>query len=370
MRTESSEKLRYENKAVRSYMIDMLIMLTATAVVAIYTYGARSAQIIILSVISSIAAEIISYAVFMRRKPTRIADLSTVFTGLAIALAMPSSSPLWLAPLGSVVAICIAKLPFGNAKSGIFVPAAVGIAFLVISYPDLVFTYPSVSLGSLDAPTFSDGFVQGTSLAQMLTHSKSIGTNVLNVMDVFVGRVSGPMGASCFILMLATFIYMLIRRQPGFITTASFIAACSVMAVLFPRVLTGRVYSLLMELSAGLLLYSAVFFISDPTTSPKNQLGRVLYGACAGFATMLFRYFGAFEEGVCFVIIIMNAFSDLFEKCGLLLSGKVQKKSGNSSKNNTNKNNTNRKKETTHKKKRSLKADSTNSNEGGILDHE
>ena len=365
MRTESPEKLKYENKAVRSYMIDMLIMLTVTAVVAIYTYGARSAQIIILSVVSAIAAEIIAYTVFMRRKPTRLADLSTLFTGLAIALAMPSSSPLWLAPLGSAFAICVAKLPFGNTKSGVFVPAAVGIAFLAISYPDLVFTYPSVSLGSLDAPTFGDGFVQGTSLAQMLTQSKSIGTNVLNVMDVFVGRVSGPMGASCFILMLATFVYMLIRRQPGVITTASFIAACSVMAVLFPRILTGRIYSLLMELSAGLLLYSAVFFISDPATSPKNQLGRVLYGACAGFATMLFRYFGAFEEGVCFVIIIMNAFSDLFEKWGLLLSGKVQKKSANTAKNATNK-----QKETTRRKRRSLKTDGANSNEGGILDHE
>ncbi len=353
--TVSAEKLNSENRVVRSYMIDMLIMLSVTAVVAVYTYGIRAAESIILSVLAALATEILGYTLFMKKRPERIMDLSAVFTGIAVALVLPSTAPLWMAPAGSAFAIAVAKLPFGNAVSTPFVPAAVGIAFLTISYPDLMFTYPSLAVGSFDTVSFGEGFVPGTSLAQMLSQSKSIGTNILHVMDVFVGRVPGPMGASCLVLMIGTFFYMLIRRQPGFITTASFIAACSLMAVLFPRVLTGRTYSLLMELSAGFILFAAVFFISDPITSPQNQLGRVLYGAAAGILAMLFRYFGTYEEGVCFVVIIMNALSDVFDDLGIKLSGRNSQKKKVPNK---------RQEKPVARRRQSTSA------EGGILDHE
>lgn len=320
MASVKSEKITAENKVIRSYMIDMIIMLSVTVVVAVYTYGIRALESTLLSVFAAVATEAVSYLLFMHKKPERLTDLSAIFTGMAIALALPSSAPLFMAPLGSIVAIAVAKIPFGNAKSVPFVPAAVGLAFLTICYPDVVFKYPSLSVGDLGVSSMSEEFIQGTSLAHMLSQSKSIGTGVLYALDVFVGRVPGPMGASCLILMLGILVYMIIRRQPGLITTVSFIAACGVMAVLFPRVLTGRTYSLLMELSSGLLLYSAVFFISDPVTSPKNQVGKVLYGAVAGIITMLLRYFGAFEESVCFVVIMMNSVSTAFDKLGVRLS--------------------------------------------------
>lgn len=359
MRTENPEKLNNENRAVRSYMIDMVIMLAIVAVVTVYTYGTRAIQILLLTLAATLLTEAIGYTVFMRKKPERLLDLSAVFTALAIALAVPSSSPLWMAPLGGVFAVAVAKLPFGNATTTPFVPAAAGIAFLSVSYPELMFTYPSLSIGSLESVTNGDGFVSGTSLAMMLEQSKSIGTTVLNVLDVFVGRIPGPMGASCFILMLGTFVYMFIRRHPGFITTASFIAACSVMSVLFPRVLTGRTYSLLMELSAGLLFFAAVFFISDPVTSPKNQLGKVLYGLAAGVTTMLFRYFGDMESSVCFVVLIANAVSPLFDTWGQRLGDLIQQKSkvGFDKLNKTEKVNR-------------FRVQDENSDEGGILDHE
>ncbi|NLL62896.1 MAG: RnfABCDGE type electron transport complex subunit D [Ruminococcaceae bacterium] len=324
MKKTSPEKLKSENSAVRSYMIDMIIMLLVISVVSIYTYGLRAAESIILSVLAAVAVEVISYTVFLRKNPERISDLSAVFTGLVIALALPSSAPLWLAPLGSVFAIAIAKIPFGNAITVPFVPAAVGLSFLTISYPEYVFTYPSLSIGSLSTAVTEPGFVAGTSLANMLSQSKSIGTNILNILDVFVGRVPGPIGASCFILMLGTLVYMIIRRQPGVITTVSFLAACSFMAVLFPRILTGRTYSLFMELSAGLLFFAAVFFVSDPATSPKSQIGKVLYGLTAGVITMLLRYFGTFEEGVCFAVLVVNALSAQFDDLGAKVMSKFQ----------------------------------------------
>lgn len=353
MKKANSEQLNMQNKAVRSFMTDMLIMLTVISVVAVYTYGSRALWMIILSVLAAVATELLGYVLFLRRNPERITDLSAVFTGMAIALSVSSAAPLWLAPVGAAFAIAVAKLPFGNANTTPFVPAAVGISFLSVSFKDLMFTYPSLSIGSLAASSTSDGFVQGTSLAEMLMQSKSIGTNILNVIDVLVGRVPGPMGASCLVLMLATFIYMIIRKHPGAMTTASFIAVCCVMAVIFPRILTGRTYSLLMELSSGTLLFSAVFFISDPATSPKSQLGKVLYGLCAGVIAMLIRYFGALEDGACFAILIMNALSSEFDGLAQKMSQKKPSK---------------KVKETAKAVVSEGPVDT--SSEGGILDHE
>ena len=84
---------------VRSFMMDMIIMLLAVSVVAVYTYGIRALWSIILSVAAAILTEVIGYVIFMKKNPIRLADLSAIFTGLAVALALPSSAPFWLAPM-------------------------------------------------------------------------------------------------------------------------------------------------------------------------------------------------------------------------------------------------------------------------------
>ena len=317
-------------KNLRSYMIDMLIMLIIISIVAIYTYGFRALICIMLSIIAAIVVETIGYIAFMKRNPERLADLSAIFTGFVVALALPSTAPLWLAPLASALAIAIGKLPFGNASSTPFIPAAVGLGLVTLSHPALVYTYPDLSIGDLSVPMTSDEFIAGTSLAQMLQQSTSIGTNILNVIDVFVGRVTGPMGASCTIILVGALIYIIIRKQPGVAAALSFVITCAVFAFLFPRIWTGRMYSVIMELSAGLLLYSAIFFVADPITGPNTTGGRIFYGFFGGLLTMILRRVGTYEESIIFVLLLMNATSDIYdaipEKIAPLIKSKKSSK--------------------------------------------
>ena len=300
-------------------MIDMIIMLLCVTVVSVYTFGIRVIWSVLLSIITAIFVEIISYLIFMNKNPTKLADLSTIATGMLVALALPSTAPLWLAPLGSAVAIAVAKVPFGHAGTTPFVPAAVGIGFITLSY-DSVFTYPDIAL------KLSTG---GVSVAQMLVQGKSIGTNVLQVLDLFVGRVPGPMGATCLLVLIGCLLFLTIRKYDGAISSFSFVLTCVIFALLFPRVMTGRNYSILMELSAGLLLYSAVFFVSDPVTSPTTKRGKILYGIFGGLLTMILRRVGSYEEPVIFAVLIMNAMSGAFdslgEQLGLLFKSKKNK---------------------------------------------
>ncbi len=368
MKEQDTIKTTQENKQIRSYMIDMLIMLTAVTVVAVYHNGFRALLMIALSILMAVACEA-SVDLIRKRKPERLSDLSAVFTGAAIALMLPASAPMWLAPLGSAFAILVVKLPFGNAKTSLFVPAAAGFAFLSLTYKKLVFTYPSVSFDMNNVAMTDSDFVAGSSTAYMLSQRTSIGTSVLDVLNLFVGKVPGPMGTTCLFVMIGLFIYMLIRHSSEWITSASFIAACSILAVLFPRVLTGRSISLVMELSAGMLFFAAIFFISDPATSPKEQMSRVLYGLAAGILTMIFRYFGAFEEGVCFVVIIMNALSTYFETLGQKLNNAISAKNDGKKSTNTSSNDKSGKKpkdkKVKQKKTKNRKSNKTPKSEGG-----
>lgn len=56
-----------------------------------------------------------------------------------------------------------------------------------------------------------------------------------------------------------------------------------------------------------MLVFTALFLLPNPATLPKTHLQRLLYGMAAGGICMLLRYFGAYEEGACFAVLLMNA---------------------------------------------------------------
>lgn len=72
--------------------------------------------------------------------------------------------------------------------------------------------------------------------------------------------------------------------------------------------------SLQFELLSGSLVFCAVFMITEPATSPKTPLGRCMYGFIGGVLTMVFRYFGVHEEGVCFALLLTNALSSVLDR--------------------------------------------------------
>lgn len=51
----------------------------------------------------------------------------------------------------------------------------------------------------------------------------------------------------------------------------------------------------MLEMSAGVLLFSGVFLVTDPVTAPRHWLARILYGALAAVFVMVLRHFGRFE---------------------------------------------------------------------------
>lgn len=53
-------------------------------------------------------------------------------------------------------------------------------------------------------------------------------------------------------------------------------------------------------------MLGAFFMATDYVTSPVSHLGQVIFGVGCGVVTVFIRYFGSYNEGVCYAILIMN----------------------------------------------------------------
>jgi hypothetical protein len=62
----------------------------------------------------------------------------------------------------------------------------------------------------------------------------------------------------------------------------------------------------LYQVLGGGFLFGAVYMITDPVTSPVTKFGRVFYGLLGGALAAMIRFMGAYPEGVCFSILIVN----------------------------------------------------------------
>ena len=294
----------------QSYFGDYLLMLLALCVPAVYYCGRRAVFVLLASVGTAVFCDLTGGLLFYNKILLR--DLCAVFTGTAIALMMPPTVPYYVPALACVFAEFAVKIPFGGSMKTPVVPAAAGFAFACVCFPGEVFSFP------VSGTSATGQFVSGTSLAGMLRKSSSLHLDPVSVSDILTGSVSGPMGTACAVVLLGCVVFLILRRPRAFLSCFGFILACCVSALLFPRVNTGALASLILEICSGSLLFAAVFFVTDPATSPKKPVYALLYGVYSGVLCMLTRYFGIYEEGVCFAVIIANCswpvIQSLFDK--------------------------------------------------------
>ena len=287
--------MKSTEKQTRLFWLDMLAMLALPCVSAWYFYGGQALKLLAVSVLSAVVCELFGCIILKTR--ISVGDLSAVATGLMIALMLPASAPVWLPACGSAFAIVVAKLPFGRVERLPFSPAAAGMAFLTVCFPQLVFAYPKVS------STLSG---TGVSLAAMLAHNTSLSLGSVRAIDMLTGNFPGPMGASCILVLLGSAIYMLIRRTKLFISAAGFLTGGALVALCLPRV-ASLLPSVVMELCAGTMLFAALFLITEPGAQPERPLRQLLFGFFGGALCLIMRRFGAFEESACFAVLLTQA---------------------------------------------------------------
>ena len=292
------------------YVWDVEIALLALLVFSCFAYGLRPALMVLFSVSSALFCELVGNAV-RHQRPT-VFDGSAMVTGTMIGLMMSPMTPYWVPVLASAFAIVVVKIPFGGFGRNVFNPAAAGMALATQCFPTRVFTYPDVTAnGKLPLWTLPETLVTKNSPAADLAAGAA---SDFTFADVMWGELCGPIGATALFVLLAAAAFLFLRRTTSPYITLPYLVVCMLIAAIFPRSTGGVLYNIALEISSGYLLFTGIFLLNDPVTSPRYNPARIVYGVIAAIMVMLLRHTGRFEEGACFAVLLMNAGAPLIDR--------------------------------------------------------
>jgi electron transport complex protein RnfD len=282
----------------RGIMVDVIIALLPAAVGGCFIFGWYGILLILTCVITSVLAEFLCCKIFKR--PNSIGDLSAVVTGLILALNLPPKFPLWMAAIGSVIAIVIVKQLFGGIGHNFANPAITARIALIVSFPAAMSSWvaPFGKSSELISSATTPGEMITITSATPLTET-AMTNDVYTYGELFMGQVPGCLGETFSLLIILGFLYLVIRRVITPVIPVAMVGAvalCSLIAGQDP---------IYMVLSGG-LLFGAVFMATDYVTSPTGWLGQLIYAVGCGLITFVIRYFGSLPEGVSYAILLMN----------------------------------------------------------------
>lgn len=280
----------------RGIMLDVILALFPTVLFSLVLFGPRTIILTVVCAAVCVFSEFICNKIMKR--PISIGDLSAVVTGILLAMNLPPQIPFWIAALGCVIAIVVAKQLFGGIGQNFANPAITARIALTISFPVLMTTWSDP--GAWWLPSV-DVVSSATPLANPSSYSLT---------DLLFGITPGCLGETCALLLLAGGIYLVVRKviSPtiplcfiGVVYILSFIS-CLCDGANFCTALVGALAAIL---SGGLFL-GAIFMATDYSTSPTTFRGKIIFGVGCGLLTFIIRRFGSLNEGVSFAILIMN----------------------------------------------------------------
>ena len=279
-------------------MGDVIISLLPALVMAVVWFGSRALVLTAVCIGTAVLAEWVFRRVMKR--PNTLGDLSAVVTGLILALNLPATLPLWMAAIGSIVAIVVVKQMFGGIGQNFVNPAMTARIILMVSFPTAMarWTAPLASAWSADAVTTA------TPMASLAASSGgNLSADLPSLWQMLVGYHGGSMGEVCALALLVGGVYLIIRRVISPIIPTAYIGTVAVWMLLAGH---GDLRFVAYELLGGGLLLGAFFMATDYATSPITAKGKWIFGIGCGIITSVIRLYGSLPEGVSFSIILMN----------------------------------------------------------------
>ncbi len=268
----------HSKDTTQTIMRDVVISLMPALIAAVIIYGFRALLVTAVCVAASVASEY-AYEKITKR-PITTWDLSAVVTGLLLAYSIPVGIPIWVAILGSAVAIIVVKQLFGGIGHNFANPAVTARIILFLSFAGYMTDWSS---------SYPDALAGATPLA----------TGTASYMDLFLGNISGCLGEGCKLALLIGGIYLLARKVITWHTPVCFIGGVFVFSFLFG---SDPIYAIL----SGGVIIGAFFMATDYATTPTLPLGKVIFGLGCALITCVIRSFCSYPEGVSFAILLMN----------------------------------------------------------------
>ena len=249
--------------------------------------------------------------------------------GLLLAMFFAPYTPFWVLIFGVFFATIVGKMLFGGFGFNIFNPALVGRAAVA-------FTLTGVILAAGGYMNASEALIDGIAGATPLQNLQNVQLfdyDLLvkpygNLWDFFIGTIPGGLAETSALVIMISYAWLAFRKVIKWFTPLVYVGTVFILSWLI-GIASGEpgiwvpVYSVL----SGGVMFGAVFMVTEPVTSPKNPLGKIVYAMFIGIFTVLFRFVGSLPEGVATSIILMNIFTLPIDKwTGVIRSTGVNKK--------------------------------------------
>lgn len=300
------------SETTRSIMLDVIIAMIPALVFACFNFGIRALGLTAMSVVGCVFFEWLYRKLL--KKPQSVGDLSAVVTGMLLAFVCPVTLNYWTILIGDFFAIVFVKQLFGGIGKNFVNPALAGRAALLASYAGSMTKWidPAVNKAALIGSNV-DVVTAATPLGYMKDGNIEALKGVYSVSDVFLGTIGGSLGEVSAACLLLGGIYLIWRKVINWQTPVAYIGTVAVLSFLFPKAGSGVEWMLYSVFSGGLML-GAFFMATDYATSPVTKKGQLIFGIGCGLFTVFIRYFGSYNEGVCYSIMVMNCFTALIDK--------------------------------------------------------
>ena len=286
---------------------------------------------ITLAVIFALLFETIMLKV--RKLPLNLflGDWSAVVTAVLFALCLPPLAPWWIALVGMLFAIVVAKHLYGGLGQNMFNPAMVGYVVVLISFPQVMALWlPPASIashiltfgevlnaiftGSVSPGLSWDAISEATPLDAIRT-SLASGRMVSEARQSPVFGDFGGLGWEWIANLYALGgFWLLWRRIISWHVPVTMIGSVVTLGLVAYLVDPGSNPVPLQHVFSGALVLGAFFIATDPVTGCTSNRGRLIFGLGVGIITLSIRSWGGYPDGVAFGILLMNMAAPLIDR--------------------------------------------------------
>ncbi len=275
----------------RFIWLDIMITLVALELMSCFYYGMRSVVLGGICIVVSLITEMICLRLMNRRFTAD--DLTCTSDALIIALMMPATMDYKIAGIACIFAVVAAKNVFGGRKNSIFSPAAAAYIFVLTSWEKMLLLYPvpHAKTGIFDEP---EGLVNSVSYVYNTT-GKMNHTDF----ELLMGNFSGPAGSVSILMLLIAAVMLILRKD---ISAGAFIGTITGTAFLTYIVPASPTAEIGYTLVTNMVIFAAVYIISDRRIAPKRQYYAFFYGLFIA----VFSYVIVLTTGKENVIVIVS----------------------------------------------------------------
>lgn len=281
---------------------------------AVWNMGLPAIVTLLSAIAASVGTEYAWNAI--ARKPQTIFDGSALVTGLLLGMALPPRTPWWIALVGGIVAIGLAKMLFGGLGFNLFNPALVGRAFVAVSWAGVFAAqvnrgwFETLSLPAPPGGEF-DAISGATRLALAAADRAADGAYGYDLAGQYGPllwrNLEGSLGEVSAALLLLGGIALILRGIVDWRIPVSYVGTVAVLSWAFG---SDPIFNVL----AGGVMLGAFFMATDYVSSPMTKWGRVVFGCGCGLLNTVGRLFGSMPETTTFAILFMNGLAPLIDR--------------------------------------------------------